>query len=181
MSRYIIYFLLVCMNCVPYSQQLLESEQEEISGYVGPLVIDEEKFYQVVSREVFDKSNIPDEYYPSNNKSTYWGTMDGKGVYIKNCKCFSDPKVIQDKLVVTHRYSGGSNRESTLLLWSGSYYKNAKGEIIVDLKLHSDVVDVTKILTTERKVHDIKALQLENEDFIWINLIGYDGLIPYVY
>ncbi len=75
MTRITILPLLVCLSCVPYQQQLLESEQAEIEGYIGPLVIDEEKFYQVASSEIFDKATIPEEYLPTSNYYTYDGLL----------------------------------------------------------------------------------------------------------
>jgi hypothetical protein len=154
-SNFIIFCCIIsviCFRCVPLQQQISESEDSEIEGFVGPLVVDEEEFSHATSSMVYDRLSVDDELLPSNNNITYESTFAGKPVYIRNCKCLSDPKIIKNKLVVTHSYGGGeSNRESTKLLWNGKYYQNPKGEYIVDLELFSDKVDIQRALLTEKK------------------------------
>ena len=95
---------------------------------------------------------------------------------------FHFPKCTQNKLVVRHFYGGGeSNRESTGLLWNGEYYKNSKGEYIVDLVLFSDKFDIRRAGIQEKKVLDVEAVQMKEVNFVWINLVGYDRLIRYAY
>ena len=167
---------------MPLQQQISENEDEELEGFVGPLIIDEEKFNHIVSLNVYDRLNVDDQLLPSNNNITYESTFEGKLVYIRNCKCLNDIKVIQNKLVVTHSYGGGeSNRESTKLLWNGMHYQNSKGEYIVDLMLFSDKVDIRRALLREKKILDIAAVQAKEVNFVWINLVGYDRLIRYAY
>lgn len=106
-----------CLGCVPLHQQISESEASEIEGFVGPLILDEEEFYRIASSKVYDRITVDDQFLPSNNNITYEGTFGGKMVYIRNCKCLMDAKIIQNKLVVMHSYGGGeSNRETTKLL-----------------------------------------------------------------
>ena len=174
--------VVICFGCVPLQQQIAESENAEIEGFVGPLTIDEERFNHIASLNVYDRLNVDEQLLPSNNNIAYESTFDGKPVYFRNCKCLSDIKIIQNKLVVTHSYGGGeSNRESTKLLWNGRHYQNSKGEYIVDLVLFSDKVDVRRALLRDKKVLDIAAVQVKQVNLVWINLVGYDQLIRYAY
>jgi hypothetical protein len=180
--KFICFLLLNCVGCVPLQQQISEREDSEIEGFVGPLVIDEEKFNHVASRSVYDRLNVDDQLLPSNNRVTYESTFGGKQVYIHNCKCMSDIKVIKNMLVLTHSYGGGeSHRESTTLLWNGRHYQNSKGEYIADVMLYSDVVDIHRAMITEKQVFDIKGTQVKDVNFVLIHLIGKDGLIRYAY
>jgi hypothetical protein len=171
---------------VPIQQQLTESnaeyEDDETKGFVGPVVIDEKKFYEIASGDVYDRLKVDDQLLPSNNKVTYESTFDGKWVYILNCKCLTNVKIIKDKLVVVHSYGGGeSDREITTLLWNGKHYRNSKGEYIVDVRLYSDKCDRRRAMLHEKKVLDIAPLRANEANFVWINLMGYDGLIRYAY
>jgi hypothetical protein len=177
------FFLLVfCWGCVPVQQQISETENSEIEGFVGPLIIDDAEFHRIASFSVYDRLTVDDEFLPSNNNITYEGTFGGEMVYIRNCKCMKDIKIIQNKLVVVHSYGGGaSNRESTKLLWNGKHYQNSKGEYIVDLILFSDKVDIRRALITEKKILDVTGVKAKGGNFVWINLMGYDRLIKYAY
>ena len=172
----------ICFRCVPILQQVSESEDSEVQGFVGPLVINDEQFYRVASSSVDDRMMVGYWFDPSSNKNIYEGTFGGNLVYIRNCRCLEDPKIIQNKLVVKHSHGGaGSDRENTKLLWNGEYYQNYKGEYIVDLILFSDKIDFHRALIREKKVLDVAAVQFEGVSFLWINLIGYDDLIRYDY
>lgn len=174
--------LIYCLGCVPLHQQLSDNEDSEIEGYIGPLTTDEEKFDSVASFMVYDKMNVDDQFLPSNNNATYESTFGGDMVYIRNCKCLRGVKIVKDKLIVTHSYGGGeSNRESTVLLWNGWYYQNSKGEDVVDVVLFSDRIDMRRALLTEKKILDVKPVQLVGAGFVWINLLGYDRPIKYTY
>lgn len=171
------FLLLICQGCVPLQQQIAESEAAQTEGFVGPLIIDQDKFYRIASQKIYGKTPIDD-----SGHSAYAGTFDGDAVYIRNCKCLRDAQIIQNKLVVTHSYGGGeSNRNSTELLWNGRHYKNAKGDYIVDVMLHSDKVDIRRALFTEKKVLDVEGVQMEGVRVVWINLLGYDRLLKYAY
>ena|SRR5687767_18253 len=138
--------------------------------------------HRIASLNIYDRLAVDDQFLPSNNNITYEATFDGKPVYIRNCKCLRDVKIIQNKLVVTHSYGGGeSNRESTKLLWSGGYYQNSKGEYIVDLILFSDKADLRRAGFHEKKILDVEAVQVKGANLVWINLMGYDRLIRYTY
>ena len=174
--------LVISLGCVPIHQQVSVSERSEIQGFVGPLVINKEQFYRIASSRVHDRLLVGYWFDPSTNKNIYEGTFGGNLVYINNCRCLEDPKIIQNKLIVTHSYGGaGSDRENTKLLWNGKYYQNYKGEYIVDLILFSDKIDFHRAGIREKKVLDVAAVRLEAISFVWINLVGYDGLIRYDY
>ncbi len=49
---------LICFGCVPLQQQISESEDAQIEGFVGPLIIDEEKFVHIASLNVYDRLNV---------------------------------------------------------------------------------------------------------------------------
>jgi hypothetical protein len=180
---------LICFGCVPLQQQISDAEDAELEGFVGPLIIDEDKFQDIASLSVYDRKNVDEQLLPSNSNITYESTFDGKVVYIRNCKCLSDIKVIQNKLIVTHSHGGdASNREATKLLWTGRHYQNLKGEFIVDVMVFSDKIDVLsdkvgirRDLIREKIILDILALQMTDANFVWINLVGYDRLIRYTY
>jgi hypothetical protein len=176
------FLFLICLGCVPLYQQVSKIEVSEIEGFVGPLIIDKEKFYRIASTQVYDIMTVDDEFLPSNKNITYEGTFDGDMVYIRNCKCLEDVKIIQNKLFVIHSYAGGgSDRENTKLLWNGKYYKNSRGEYIVDLILFSDEKDLHRALLREKKILNVEDVQREGVNFIWINLMGYDRMIGYSY
>jgi hypothetical protein len=173
--------LLLCIGCVPLQQQLAESNAAKIEGFVGAWEIDEEKFNQQAALVVYDRATISDDLLPGNKNITYESTFGGKLVYIRNCKCLNNLSVMENKLVVTHTYGGGaSNRELTVLLSNGKPYQNSKGEYIVDAILYSPF-DNRKAVLQERKVLDLEPAQVKTANFIWINLLGYDGLIRYDY
>lgn len=174
--------MLSFLGCVPLHQQLSDNEDSEIDEYIGPLITHEEKFDSVASFIVYDKMNVDDGLLPSNNNSTYESIFGGDMVDIRNCKCLRAVMIVKDKLIVTHSYGGGeSNRESTVLLWNGRHYQNPKGEPVVDLVLFSDKIDMRRALFSEKKILDVKPVQLEGAGFVWINLLGYDRLIKYAY
>jgi len=176
------FLLLTCLACVPLHQQIAESETLENEGFVGPVVVNRDKFDRVVSSHVYDQATVDAQFHPSNNNITYSGTLNGNLVYIRNCRCLRDPRVIQNKLIVKHSYGGGeSNRESTVLLWDGTYYQNRKGEYIVDVLLHSDKVDIRRAMIHDKKIIDVAPLQRAGVNEVWINLVGYDQLIKYAY
>jgi len=173
---------LICLGCVPLNQQNVVDEDAEIDGFVSALVIDEEQFNRIALPGIYDRLKVDDLLLPTNNNVTYEGTFGGEMVYIHNCKCVRNVKIVKDKLVMTHFYGGsGSNRESTVLLWNGQYYQNTKGEYIVDVKLYSNKADIGLAGISEKKVLDVAPLQRDNATFVWINLLGYDGLIRYAY
>lgn len=173
--------LITCFGCVPINQQVSASEGSEIQGPVSPLVINENQFYHLASSRVYDRMMVGYWFDPSTNKNIYEGTFGGNLVYISNCRCMEDPKIIQNKLIVEHFHGGGSDRENTKLLWNGKYYQNYKGEYIVDLILFSDKIDYRLSGVREKKILDVAAVRRENVSFVWINLVGYDGLIRYDY
>ena len=180
-----LFFLLVvtCLGCVPIQQQVSVSGGSEIQGFIGPLVINKEQFNRMTSSSVYDRLMVGYWFDPSSNKNIYEGTFGGNLVYISNCRCLEDPKIIENKLVVKHFHGGtGADRENTKLLWNGTYYQNYKGEYIVDLILYSDKTDFGRAGIQEKKVLDLEAVQREAVSFVWINLVGYDGgLIRYDY
>lgn len=171
----------ICSGCVPLQQQMSENEDQEIDGFVCPLVIDEQKINQIAPLKFSDKLILKDPFQSYNN-ITYASTFDGKTVFIRSCDCLSDVKVIQNKLSLIHSYGGGeSNRTSTKLLWNGRHYKNAKGEHVVDLMLFVDTNDTRRALFRERKMLEIAPVQIKEANFVWINLVGYDQQIKYAY
>jgi hypothetical protein len=173
--------LICCLGCVPLHQQVSDSDDSEIDGYVGPITIDEAKFDSAASLFVYDKMNVDDKFLPSNG-ITYEGTLGGHMVYVRNCKCLRGVRIVKDKLIVTHSYGGGeSNRTGTVLLWNGRHYQNSRGEDVVDVVLFSDKIDMRRALITEKKILDVKPVQRDGAGFVWINLLGYDGLIKYTY
>jgi hypothetical protein len=179
---FICFLFLTCFGCIPLQQQISESQAAELEGFVGPLIVDEEKFHRITSSSIYDRMNVDMQFLPSNNNITYESTFGGELVYIRNCKCLENIKIIQSKLIVTHSYGGGeSNRESTKLIWNGVPYKNSKGEYIVDVILFSDKVDIRRAMLREKKILDIAAVQMKDASLVWINLIGYDRLIKYTY
>jgi len=173
--------LLICISCVPLQQQLAESNAAKIEGFVGAWEIDEEKFNQQAAFVVYDRATVSDDLLPSNKNTTYEGTVGGKLVYIRNCKCLNNLSVMENKLVVTHTYGGGeTNRERTVLLSNGKPYQNSRGEYIVDAIIYSPF-DNRRAMFQERKVLDLEPAQVKTVNFIWINLLGYDELIRYDY
>lgn len=159
-------FLLVSIfGCVPIQQQWMDSESQEIEGFIGPLVTDAQEFNRIVFRGQSMKSEHDNPFIP-----------------LENCGCLSSPKIIQDKLIVRHAYSGGeSNRERTKLYWNGKYDVNEKHQYIVNVILHSDKVDIRRAVIRDTKIHMIEALKRNDATTVWINLIGYEKLIPYNY
>ena len=151
-----LFFLLVvtCFGCVPIQQQVSVSEGSkgsEIQGFVGPLAINKEQFNRVTSSRVYDRLMVGYWFDPSSDKSIYEGTFGGNLVYISDCRCLENPKIIENRLVVTHTYGGaGSDRENTKLLWKYKYYQNYKGEYIVDLILFSDQFDLHRARIEEK-------------------------------
>ena len=105
---------------------------------------------------------------PSNKKNIYEGTFGGNLVYISNCRCIEDPKIIQNKLVVEHSHGGaGPDRENIKLIWNGKHYQNYRGEYIVDVILFSDKIDFHRALILEKKVLDVAPLKFEGARFLW--------------
>jgi len=180
-----LFFILVvvCLGCVPIHQQASAIVGVEPLGFVGPLVINKEQFNRLTSSRVYDRLMVGYWFDPSTDKSIYEGTFGGNLVYISNCRCLEGPKIIENKLVVTHFYGGaGSDRENTKLLWNGKYYQNYKAEYIVDLMLYSDKIDFSAKGIKEKKVLNVTGLKREGVSFVMINLVGYDGgLIRYDY
>jgi hypothetical protein len=177
------FLFLTSFGCVPLQQQITEREDAELEGFVGPLVVDEEYFYFMASSRVYDRLNVDDELLPTNNNITYESTFEGKLVYIRNCECLDDVKILRDKLIFKHSYYGkASNLESTRLVWNGRHYQNSKGEHIVDLMLYTDqATDIHGIGRLEKKILDVAPVQVKNVNLVWINLVGYDRLIKYTY
>jgi hypothetical protein len=172
---------MACWRCVPLQQQVSEREDEEIDGFVCPLVIDEEKVNQIAPLNFSDKLVLKDSFEPYKD-ITYASTFDGKPVFIRSCRCLSDVKIIQNKLSMIHTYGGGErNKEHTKLLWNGRHYKNAKGEPVVDLILFVDTNDTRRAGFIERKILEIAPVQIKEANLVWINLLGYDQLIKYSY
>ena len=56
-----------------------------------------------------------------------------------------------------------------------------KGEDVVDVVLFSNKIDMRRALLTEKKILDVKPVQLVGTGFVWINLLGYDRPIKYTY
>ena len=52
---------------------------------------------------------------------------------------------------------------------------------VVDLVLFSDKVDMRRALFSEKKILDLKPVQMDDVGFIWIHLVGYDRPIKYAY
>lgn len=151
--------------CVPISQQITSSQEAEITGFIGPLVVDKQEFERVVG------------YY-----HYLVGPYSGQSLPMSNCGCFSKARVIQEKLIVSHHYGGGeSNRESAKLHWTGKYHRNAKGEYIVDVILHSDKSDIRRAMVHDTKIIDIEQIKRTDVSSVWINLVGYETLIKYHY
>jgi hypothetical protein len=159
--------LAICTGCVPLQQQLVDQEDLQIEGFIGPLIKDKSEFNRVVLTE---RRLVPE------------GEFNGKTIPMSDCRCLSQPRIVQDKLIVTHQYGGGDfNRLSTKLFWNGEYHKNSKGEYSVDLIIHSDVVDIRRALFREKKILDIESIQRNDVNTVWINLAGYEQLIRYDY
>jgi len=56
---------------MPLQQQISESVDSELEGFIGSLVIDEDKLNHITSFSIVDRLNVDDQLPPSNNNVTY--------------------------------------------------------------------------------------------------------------
>jgi hypothetical protein len=162
--------------------QIAESQDSKIEGFIAPLVIDEGQFNNLLSRSVYQVDPANGQGLPFGDDVTFETKIAGESYYIRNCKCYDNVTITEDKLFVGHRYGGGaSDREGTVLVWNGKYYKTAKSEYTVDVLSYSDVIDIRRAVITDKKIFDITKLQRDDVRVVWIHLVGYDRIIPYEY